>query len=72
MIENDAYEQMLPSRYRNPFYKNPRIRAALADYSWFAEGEMPVFQRQADKISRAEIYNVLSHAGLIPRKQYHF
>lgn len=68
VIENDAYEQSLPSHFRNPFYKNHRIRAALADFSWFGEGETPVFERQADAISRSKIYSVLTHAGFIPRK----
>ncbi|KAH8377197.1 hypothetical protein KR093_004055, partial [Drosophila rubida] len=29
-----------------------------------------VHERQAEKIPRMEIYNVLSHAGLLPRRQY--
>lgn len=42
VIENDAWEQSLPSELRNPFYKTPRVREALAKASWFGPGEMPV------------------------------
>lgn len=42
VIENDAWEQTLPSELRNPFYKTPRVRNALAKSSWFGPGEMPV------------------------------
>ncbi|XP_055386261.1 uncharacterized protein LOC129615187 [Condylostylus longicornis] len=72
VIENDAFEQSLPSEYRNPFYKTPRVRAALAHFSWFVPGEEPVFDRQAEKIPRSEIYSVLSHAGLLPDRNRFF
>ncbi|XP_011200506.2 uncharacterized protein LOC105224197 [Bactrocera dorsalis] len=68
VIENDAYEQTLPNALRNPFYKTPRVREALAKSSWFGPGEEPVYDRQAEKIPRAEIYNVLAHAGFINRR----
>ncbi|XP_059221435.1 uncharacterized protein LOC106081215 [Stomoxys calcitrans] len=70
VIENDAWEQSLPGELRNPFYKTPRVRSALAKSSWFGPGETPVLDRQAEKISRREIYNVLSHAGLIERRKF--
>lgn len=60
-----AQEAQLPPNLLNPFYKNPRTRAALARSSWFGPGEFPVAQREADKVSRKEIYNILHHAGLI-------
>ncbi|XP_037958902.1 uncharacterized protein LOC119688295 [Teleopsis dalmanni] len=72
VIENDAYEQTLPYELKNAFYKTPRVREALAKSSWFGPGEEPVFDRQAEKIPRIEIYNVLAHAGLIPRKRQLF
>ncbi|XP_004524846.2 uncharacterized protein LOC101458860 [Ceratitis capitata] len=65
VIENEAYEQTLPNALRNPFYKTPRVREALAKSSWFGPGEEPVYDRQAEKIPRAEIFNVLAHAGFI-------
>ncbi|KAL9925870.1 uncharacterized protein ACN427_000083 [Glossina fuscipes fuscipes] len=65
VLENDAWEDSLPYEFKNPFYKTPRVRAALAESSWFGPGEIPVLERQAEKISRREIYKVLSHAGLL-------
>ncbi|KAM8716800.1 hypothetical protein ACLKA7_003638 [Drosophila subpalustris] len=70
VLENAAWEQTLPQHLQNPFYKSPRVRHALAKSSWFGPGEEVVYERQAEKIPRMEIYNVLSHAGLIPRRQY--
>lgn len=70
VILNYQHEELLPERLRSPHYRIPRIRDALAYYSWFGPGEMPVYRRAADVVSRREIYNVLSHAGLIPRRQF--
>ncbi|KAH8413565.1 hypothetical protein KR009_012291, partial [Drosophila setifemur] len=70
VVENAAWEQTLPQQFQNPFYKTPRVRDALARSSWFGPGEEVVYDRQAEKISRMEIYNVLSHAGLIPRRRF--
>ncbi|XP_030382971.1 uncharacterized protein LOC115630511 [Scaptodrosophila lebanonensis] len=70
VIENDAWEQSLPQHFQNPFYKTPRVRELLAKSSWFGPGEEVVYDRQAEKIPRMEIYNVLSHAGLIPRRRF--
>ncbi|XP_032591892.1 uncharacterized protein LOC6562169 [Drosophila grimshawi] len=70
VLENAAWEQTLPQQLQNPFYKTPRVRDALARSSWFGPGEQVVLERQAEKIPRMEIYNVLSHAGLIPRRKY--
>ncbi|GLV34721.1 uncharacterized protein CBL_09202 [Carabus blaptoides fortunei] len=65
VLANAAQEAQLPPHLLNPFYKDPRIREALARESWFGPGERPVWERQAEKISRREIYTVLNHAGLI-------
>ncbi|KAH8271884.1 hypothetical protein KR044_008721, partial [Drosophila immigrans] len=70
VLENAAWEQSLPPHFQNPFYKTPRVRQALAKSSWFGPGEQVVHERQAEKIPRMEIYNVLSHAGLLPRRHY--
>lgn len=68
VILNAENEALLPAYLKNPHYRTPRIRSALAYYSWFGPGESPVYERAADSITRREIYKVLSHAGLIPRK----
>ncbi|XP_062142406.1 uncharacterized protein LOC133850358 isoform X2 [Drosophila sulfurigaster albostrigata] len=70
VLENAAWEQTLPPHFQNPFYQSPRVRQALAKSSWFGPGEQVVHERQAEKIPRMEIYNVLSHAGLLPRRHY--
>ncbi|XP_026464417.1 uncharacterized protein LOC113366994 [Ctenocephalides felis] len=63
-------EAKLPPHLMNPFYKSPRVRQALAKSSWFGVGEEPVYDREAEKISRKEIYNVLSHAGFVARRNF--
>ncbi|XP_043862704.1 uncharacterized protein LOC120457773 isoform X1 [Drosophila santomea] len=70
VVENAAWEKTLPQQFQNPFYNTPRVRDALARSSWFGPGEDVVYDRQAEKIPRMEIYNVLSHAGLIPRRRF--
>lgn len=42
VVENDAMEQTLPDFLRNPFYRTPRIREALAYASWIGPGEQLV------------------------------
>jgi hypothetical protein len=64
-VANAEEEAKLPPNLRNPFYKNPRIGAALAKESWFTNGEMEVRQREADKIPRAKIFSILKNAGFV-------
>lgn len=71
VILNAQNEALLPDYLKNPHYRTPRVRAALAYYSWFGPGEMPVFERAAETITRREIFKVLSHAGFIPRKSFY-
>lgn len=42
VIENAAQEELLPHHLKNPFYRTPRVRAALERHSWFGPGERPV------------------------------
>ncbi|XP_055918619.1 uncharacterized protein LOC129950721 [Eupeodes corollae] len=69
VLQNDAYEQTLSNDFKNPFYRTARINAALKESSWLGPGEELVYERQAEKIPRSQIYSVLSHAGLIPRRR---
>jgi hypothetical protein len=72
VLQNAANEALLPPHLLNPFYRTPRVRDALAHSSWFGPGEKVVKTREAEKISRSQIYNVLVHAGLIPRRYLEF
>ncbi|XP_044269577.1 uncharacterized protein LOC123014495 [Tribolium madens] len=63
-----AVEDLLPPHLKNPFYQDPRIRAALAKNSWFGPGERPVKQRDSHKIPRREIFTVLNHAGFLAQQ----
>lgn len=62
-------EANLPPHFLNGFYKNPRLRQELARHSWIGPGEQPVYSREAEKISRKSIYNVLNHAGFVRSNQ---
>ncbi|XP_062548890.1 uncharacterized protein LOC134213655 [Armigeres subalbatus] len=72
VLENEAQEALLPDYLRHPFYRTPRVANALARFSWIGPGEELVRERHAEKISRLEIYNVLTHAGFIPRRLHSF
>lgn len=70
LVHNAQLESQLPPQLLNPFYKNPRIAAALAKESWFAPGENQVYDREAEKIPREKIYSVLKNAGLVRRRRW--
>lgn len=69
VLQSAAEEALLPPNLLNPFYRNPKIRSALAKDSWFGPGERQVRQREADKIPRHGIFTILNHAGLLPQQQ---
>ncbi|XP_043280112.1 uncharacterized protein [Venturia canescens] len=64
VLNNDALEDALPDELRNNFYKNPAIAAGLARESWLTPKETQVIDREADKIPRHKIFDVLHNAGL--------
>jgi hypothetical protein len=68
VLVNSEAEAQLPPSLQNPFYKNPRIEAALAKESWFTPGEQQVRDREAEKIPRQKIYSILKNAGLVKRR----
>lgn len=47
------------------FYRNPKTAAALAESSWFTDKEMPVFEREADKIPREQVFKLFRNAGFL-------
>lgn len=71
VIENSIRESELPSELirSNQFYSNPRIAAGLAKASWFTEKEMPVFDREAEKIPREQVFKIFKNAGFIQRRR---
>lgn len=68
VVRNAIAESQLPPHIQNPFYKNPALAAALAEESWFKNKESPVFHRDADDVSRAEIFKIFKRAGWIKRR----
>ncbi|KAM7359144.1 uncharacterized protein ACRADG_003844 [Cochliomyia hominivorax] len=70
VIENSVHESQLPPELSksNRFYKNPHIAAALAKESWFTDKEMPVVDREAEKIPRNMVYKLFKNAGWIKRR----
>uniref|UniRef100_A0A1B0D968 Uncharacterized protein n=1 Tax=Phlebotomus papatasi TaxID=29031 RepID=A0A1B0D968_PHLPP len=69
VVENSLREQQYPAEFQNNFYKNPHIADALAKESWFTDKEMPVYEREADKIPRGQIVKILKNAGLARRRR---
>ena len=69
VLKNALEESRLPPVFLNRFYKDPKTRMALEKSSWFGPGEMLVTEREADRVPRREIFNVLNHAGLLPQQR---
>ncbi|XP_068633738.1 uncharacterized protein [Battus philenor] len=61
-------EELLPPALRSPALRNPHLQELLTLTSVLHKGENLVFQREADDVPRREIYNILTHAGFIPRQ----
>ncbi|XP_053609514.1 uncharacterized protein LOC128674710 [Plodia interpunctella] len=64
-------ENQLPSHLRSPALHNPHLREVLPLASLLHQGEKLVHHREADDVGRRQIYNLLTHAGLIPRRLFH-
>ncbi|CAH0559451.1 unnamed protein product [Brassicogethes aeneus] len=61
VVENAIAESRLPGELLNPFYKNPAIASALAKESWFLKKEFPVHNREAEKIDRQKIFQLVGN-----------
>lgn len=70
VINNALREAEYPAEFRKSdrFYKNPKIAAALAKESWFTDKEMPVINREAEKIPREMVFKLFRNAGWIKRR----
>ncbi|KAI5644287.1 hypothetical protein NE865_03656 [Phthorimaea operculella] len=64
-------EEQLPFYLRSRTLWNPNLQEVLPLSSLLHEGETPVFEREADHVSRQEIYNILTHAGFLRRRPPH-
>lgn len=71
VIDNSIRESELPPELirSNQFYSNPKTAAALAKDSWFTDKEMPVFDREAEKIPREQVYKLFKNAGFLQRRR---
>ncbi|CAH0585758.1 unnamed protein product [Chrysodeixis includens] len=63
-------EELLPPILRSPALRNPHLLQVLPLASLLHKGEKLVYARDAHDVSRKEIYKILTHAGLIPRKTF--
>lgn len=62
IVEAHLPEELMRASH---FYRNPKTAAALAKSSWFTDKEMPVFEREADKIPREQVFKLFKNAGFI-------
>ncbi|CAH2096241.1 unnamed protein product [Euphydryas editha] len=63
-------EAHLPPHLKSPALRNPHLLHTLELTSLLHNGEQPVYDREADRVPRREIYNILTHAGFIGRKKH--
>lgn len=71
VVDNSIAESQLPPELSksNRFYSNPHIAAALARDSWLTDKEAPVFDREAEKIPREQIFKIFKNAGFLHRRR---
>lgn len=71
VVENSISESQLPAELirSNNFYSNPKTAQALAKDSWLTDKEMPVFDREAEKIPREQVFKIFKNAGFIHRRR---
>ncbi|KAG5673801.1 hypothetical protein PVAND_003818 [Polypedilum vanderplanki] len=71
VIEQSIVDSSLPAELSKSarFYNNPHTAAHLAQESWFADKEHPVFDREAEKIDRHQISKIFINAGLHRRRR---
>lgn len=70
VVDNSIVESHLPAEYMRAsnFYRNPKTADALAKDSWLTDKEMPVFEREADKIPREQVFKIFKNAGFLHRR----
>lgn len=71
VIDNSVAESQLPTELlkSHRFYSNPHTADALARDSWLTDKEAPVFEREADKIPREQVFKLFKNAGYLQRRR---
>lgn len=71
VVDNSIAESQLPPELlkSHRFYSNPHVAEALARDSWLTDKEAPVFDREADKISREQVFKIFKNAGFLQRRR---
>lgn len=71
VVENSIAESRLPPDLlkSHRFYSNPHTAEGLARDSWLTDKEAPVFEREADKISRDQVFKIFKNAGFLQRER---
>lgn len=66
VVDVSVVESQLPAHLMraSQFYRNPKTADALAQSSWFTDKEMPVLQREADRIPREQVFKLIKNSGL--------
>lgn len=71
VVANSIAESELPPELSKShrFYSNPHVAAGLARSSWLTDKESPVFDREADKIPREQVFKIFKNAGFLSRRR---
>ncbi|XP_037970627.2 global transcription regulator sge1 [Plutella xylostella] len=67
VVTSDVESQALPVHLRKTAFTHPRLWDILPITSLLHEGESPVYDREAEKVERNSVYNMLTHAGFLSR-----
>lgn len=71
VVANAIAESELPPELSKShrFYSNPHVAAGLARSSWLTDKEAPVFEREAEKIPREQVFKIFNNAGFLSRRR---
>lgn len=71
VVANSIAESQLPIELQKShrFYSDPHVADALARDSWLTDKEAPVFEREADKIPREQVFKIFKNAGFLERRR---
>lgn len=71
VVENAINESHLPAELirSKSFLRNPKTADALAKDSWLTDKEMPVFNREAEKIPREQVLKIFKNAGFLNQRR---